>query len=148
MDTLEKWDKRFLDLAGTIAQWSKDPSTKVGSVITRGNQIVSLGYNGFPVGVNDDPGRYADREFKLRAILHAEVNAIMHAHEDLHDCTIYTWPMPPCSNCAAQIIQSGINRIVSIKPTQEQNERWHNSLQTANQIYEDVGIELCLYHPP
>jgi dCMP deaminase len=27
------WDKRFLDLAEHVAQWSKDPRTKVGAVI-------------------------------------------------------------------------------------------------------------------
>ena len=142
---IEKWDKRFLKMAETIAQWSKDPSTKVGSVITRGNQIISLGYNGFAVGVNDDPERYADRDFKLAAVLHAEVNAIMYAHEDLRDCTIYTWPMPPCSRCAAQIIQVGIDRVVSIKPTREQEKRWANSFEIAETMYNDVGVSAMLY---
>ena len=50
----EKWHKRFLDLAEHVAQWSKDPSTKVGSVITDGGRkIVSLGYNGLPMYVDD-----------------------------------------------------------------------------------------------
>jgi Deoxycytidylate deaminase len=29
---IDKWDARFLDLAVYIADWSKDPSTKVGAV--------------------------------------------------------------------------------------------------------------------
>lgn len=45
---MNKWDKRFLELAAFIAEWSKDPSTKCGAVITDGKQIVSQGFNGFP----------------------------------------------------------------------------------------------------
>lgn len=33
IDDLNKWDRRFLDLASHIASWSKDPNTKVGSKI-------------------------------------------------------------------------------------------------------------------
>ena len=142
---IEKWDKRFLNLAKAVAQWSKDPSTKVGAVITRGNRIISLGYNGFAAGVVDAPERYVDRDFKLAAVLHAEVNAIMYAREDLQNCTIYTWPMPPCSRCAAQIIQSGITRVVSIDPTEEQKERWADSFEVAKQMYDDIGTSEMLY---
>ena len=141
----EKWDKRFLILAQMIAQWSKDPSTKVGAVITHGKRIVSLGFNGFAAGINDLNSRYKNRDFKLAAIIHAENNAIMYAHEDLHDCTIYTWPMPPCSKCAAQIIQVGINRIVSIEPTQAQENRWRKSFNISQAMYNDVGIDIVFY---
>jgi dCMP deaminase len=45
-----KWIVRFLDLARTVSQWSKDPSTKVGAVIADNQQrVVSLGFNGFPL---------------------------------------------------------------------------------------------------
>jgi len=46
----EKWDNRFLDLCEHVSEWSKDPSTKVGAVITEGIHIVSIGYNGLPSG--------------------------------------------------------------------------------------------------
>ena len=130
-----KWHKRFLKLSETISQWSKDPSTKVGSVITRGNRIVSLGYNGFAAGVRDIQERYDDREWK------AEENCIIFAK----GCTIYTWPMPPCSNCAAKIIQCGITRVVSIKPTEAQAERWGKSFDIARAMYEDAGVSLVLW---
>jgi len=32
---IDKWDARFLDLAIYVADWSKDPSTKVGAVLVR-----------------------------------------------------------------------------------------------------------------
>ncbi|NBV65073.1 MAG: hypothetical protein EBR71_11560, partial [Planctomycetes bacterium] len=45
--TSEKWDRRFLQLADQIAQWSKDPSRGVGAVIVSGSrQVVATGFNG------------------------------------------------------------------------------------------------------
>jgi len=38
----EKWDKRFLDLAEFVALWSKDPSTKCGSVIVDDNKTTVI----------------------------------------------------------------------------------------------------------
>jgi dCMP deaminase len=134
-----KWDTRFLQLARTVAQWSKDPSTKVGAAITHGNRIVSLGYNGFAAGVNDDPARYQDRDFKMAGIIHAEENCLLYSRGSVQGCTIYTWPMPPCSNCAAKIIQAGIYRVVSIEPTAEQMDRWRRSFEIAEAMYQDAG---------
>ena len=60
------WDRRFMELAAFYARWSKDPSTQVGAVITRGKQQVSQGYNGFPAGVADLPERLANRVYANR----------------------------------------------------------------------------------
>ena len=50
------WDMRFAQLAKLVSLWSKDPSTKVGSVIVRPDKtIASVGFNGFPKGVPDEP---------------------------------------------------------------------------------------------
>ena len=52
---IANWDLRFFGLAEHVAQWSKDPSTKVGAVIVNDlKQVLSLGYNGFPRGCSDD----------------------------------------------------------------------------------------------
>ena len=48
------------NLAKHIGSWSKDPSTKVGAVIVDDkNRIVSVGYNGFPRGVEDSEKDFA-----------------------------------------------------------------------------------------
>ena len=61
----KKWDKRFIELADHVAQWSRDPSTKVGAVIVRTDKTVaSMGFNGFPRGVDDAEGRYLDKPTK------------------------------------------------------------------------------------
>jgi len=65
-----KWDKRFLELAKLIGSWSKDPSTQVGAVIVdENNRLVSVGYNGFPIGIEDNQ-RLFDREEKYDIIVH------------------------------------------------------------------------------
>lgn len=111
--TISGWDERFLDLALHVAQWSKDPSTKVGAVIVRPDKrIVSLGYNGFPRGVCDHEERYAERAVKYKFVSHAERNALDNVSEDVTGCTLYS-TLQPCPECAKSIIQKGIKRVVT-----------------------------------
>ena len=77
---MNKWDKRFLELAKQIASWSKDPSTQVGCVVVGPDrEIRSTGFNGLPRGIEDSEDRLNNREIKYPMICHAEENAIMHA---------------------------------------------------------------------
>ena len=49
------WDARFLELATNVSSWSKDRSTGTGAIIVDDHKdIVSIGYNGFPRGCDDD----------------------------------------------------------------------------------------------
>lgn len=136
----EKWDKRFLDLAKHVANWSRDPSTQVGAVITRGKFVVSLGYNGFPAKCSDDETLYNDRKIKYARILHGEMNAILSAKQDLAGCTIYVHPFMPCSQCAAAIIQTGIIRVVTICPSNELKIRWGQSMKETTALFAEAGI--------
>lgn len=136
------WDKRYIDMAKHISEWSKDPSTKAGVVITKpNNQPVSFGVNGFPKGVEDSEERFNDRDLKYKMAIHAEENAIFFSKADLEGCTIYTYPLQPCSLCASKIIQTGIKRVVSVK---SQNDRWKNSFKLAEQLFKEAGVELVL----
>lgn len=140
---MAKWDRRFLDLARTVAAWSRDPSTQVGAVIVRPDRtIASLGYNGLPRGVLDDPARLDDRATKLAMTVHAELNAILSAREPLHGCTVFVWPLPPCSHCAAALIQAGVAEIVSPSPAPAAAERWAASFNAARQMFAEAGVAL------
>ena len=77
---IEKWDQRFCDLAKYVSDWSKDPNAKVGAVVfsKRGGDI-AIGYNGFPMGVEDTVDRLDDQEVKLELVVHAEQNALIAA---------------------------------------------------------------------
>lgn len=139
---MNKWDGRFLELAELVSTWSHDPSTKCGSVITKGKRIVSMGFNGFPAGCRDDC--YDDRERKLLRVLHAEVNAILFAGRDLAGCTIYVHPFQPCASCMAMIIQSGITRVITRKAPDDKLARWKNNFEESQRLAEEAGIELVI----
>lgn len=136
---MTNWDHRFLAMAQLVATWSKDPSTKVGSVITDGKRIVSLGFNGFPAGTDDDPSIYDDRERKYRRVLHAEQNAMSFAKRDLTGCTIYI-THAPCARCAAQIVQEGIKRVVSPSPNADFLIRWKDDISEARAMFKEAKV--------
>jgi dCMP deaminase len=141
--TKEWWDLWYLDLAKQISTASKDPSTKVGSVIVdNNNRIVSVGYNGFPVGIEDTEERLNNREVKYKIVIHAERNSLLFARGPVENCTIYTWPFMPCSVCAGMIIQSGISRVVSFK---SDNPRWEEEFKLSKELFAESGIELSLF---
>ena len=138
---LGKWDNRFMELAQHVAQWSKDPNTKVGAVIVDENRcVVSLGFNGFPRGVSDAETNYEDRDIKLSMIVHAEINAILTANRSVRGLTLYS-SMFTCSECAKMIIQSGIKRVVAPVP---KSERWQKSFDISMKMYNDAEIKVEL----
>lgn len=139
---MNKWDKRFLQLAQLVAQWSKDPATQVGSVIVNERkQILGIGFNGFPRGVEDKPEMYTDRNIKLMYVSHAERNALDNCLVDLFSqnavlyCTLF-----PCTDCAKGIIQRGIKRVVSFYP---ESDRFAPDIST--DMLKQAGVELTLY---
>lgn len=134
-----KWDERFFDIAELVASWSKDPSTKVGAVIVRPDRtIASVGYNGFPRGVDDT---YTTREDKLMRTVHAEANAILSAREPLQGYTLYVTPLHPCANCSGLIIQSGIKE-VHYKVYAPSSALWEDHYRAMNTMFVHAGIEL------
>ncbi len=140
---LDKWDHRFLILAEHISEWSKDPSTKVGAVIThtRSKRVVSMGFNGLPAGVEDTEERLDDRDTKYEMVVHAEQNALMFAGDRAEGCTLYVHPLPPCARCAVMIIQAGIVRIVSDQPDFE-HDRWGEQAKIADAMFREAGLQV------
>lgn len=134
------WNLRFLALADHVAQWSKDPSTKVGAVIVRPNLTVcSMGYNGLPRKIKDDE-RLNDRAVKYEIVVHAEDNALLMTREDLSGYYIYT-TLPPCSRCAARIIQSGIVAVYSYEPP----EHWRENCRLADELLREARMHPIWY---
>jgi dCMP deaminase len=136
------WDQRFLDLAEHIAQWSKDPSTKVGAVIVdEKKRVISVGYNGFPRGVDDSPERYEDRPTKHLFVAHAERNALDNAPLMVDGCTLYC-TLEPCIGCAKGIIQKGIKRVVTYATSREDTFNW----ATTRVAFAEAGVELTYFY--
>ena len=142
---INKWDKRFLELAKTISGWSKDPSTKVGAVITNTkNRIISLGFNGYPRGVQDIG--LENREEKYAKVIHAELNSILFSKQDLCGCTLYVYPLIPCSACMGCIIQVGISKVVVlIDGDKTMIERWLKSNEIALNMAEQAKVGVMVY---
>ena len=108
------WDEYFMGIALLTAMRSKDPSSQVGAcIVSPENKILSLGYNGMPIGCDDDAMPW-EREgdpldTKYMYVCHAELNAILNsAHNNLKGARVYV-TLFPCNECAKAIIQSGRN---------------------------------------
>lgn len=121
------WDEYFMGVALLSAKRSKDPSTQVGAcIVNNKNKIVGAGYNGLPMGCDDDEfpwekqGEFLDTKYPY--ICHAELNAILNnIGMDLKDCKIYT-ALFPCNECTKAIIQSGIREVIYLSDKYEDND--------------------------
>ncbi len=138
-----KWDQRYLKLAYEVAQWSKDPSSKIGAVtVGAKGQVLSQGFNGFPRGLKDDFTRLHDRETKYKYVVHAEMNAIYNATYNgtsLDGATLYVYGLPICSECAKGVIQVGIKRVVM--PNQKMDGKWLDSWMTSMNFFDEAGVD-------
>lgn len=142
------WDQRFLDLAQHVAGWSKDPSTKVGAVIAdpADRRVLSMGFNGFPRGIADIPGRLNDRTLKLQFVAHAERNALDQAEQPVKGMTLYS-TLFPCAECCKSIIQRGIKRVHTCAPGSEQWKRWESSMRFSAVLLGEAGVQLTFSQP-
>ena len=111
------WDEYFMGVAKLAAFRSKDPNTQVGAcIVSDDNKILSMGYNGLPIGCSDDEfpwSREGDPlENKYIYTAHGELNAILNYRGgSLEGAKIYV-TLFPCNECAKAIIQSGIKTVV------------------------------------
>jgi dCMP deaminase len=139
---MANWDERFMNLARHVAEWSKDRSTKVGAVIVGpSNEVRSIGYNGFPRGVDDDVPARHERPEKYLWIEHAERNAIYNAARagiSVAGCKMYL-PWFPCMDCARAIVQSGIEMLVAIQPDVN-DPKWGGDFRRAIDLLKEAGI--------
>ena len=137
-----KWDRRYMQIAQTVATWSKDPSTKIGAVaIGEKGQVLCTGYNGFPRKIEDIPTRYAIRETKYKLVVHAEMNAIYNATYNgvsLDGATIYVYGLPVCSECAKGLIQTGIKKVVMHGQVED---RWKESWELTEKLFQETGVK-------
>lgn len=137
-DNYISWDEYFMGVALLSAKRSKDPSTQVGACIVNDkHKIVGAGYNGLPIGCNDDEfpwqkeGEFLDTKYPY--ICHAELNAILNnIGMDLRGCKIYT-ALFPCNECAKAIIQSGITEVIFLSDKYADNDVFRASRRMLDQ---------------
>lgn len=112
------WDEYFMGVAMLSGMRSKDPNTQVGCcIVSQDNKILSMGYNGFPIGCSDDEfpwEREGDDPLETKYVYstHSELNAILNYNGgSLAGAKLYV-SLFPCNECAKAIIQAGIAEIV------------------------------------
>lgn len=140
------WDEYFMGIALLSACRSKDNNTQVGACIVTGdNKILSLGYNGMPIGCDDDfmpwERNGAPLETKYMYVCHAELNAILNCPiGSMKGAKLYV-TLFPCNECAKAIIQSGIKEIVYM------SDKYSDSDQTlaSKKMFDMVGIKYREY---
>lgn len=145
------WHEFFLKMAELVSQKSKDRSTKIGAVIVGpDNEVRSVGFNGFPRGIDDDIGGRHERPAKYQWTEHAERNAIYNAARvgiPIAGCVMYvTGHAIACTDCARGIIQSGLTKIIGRKiqkePHRAKGQHWEADLQVAEQMLTEAFIML------
>ena len=151
------WDEYFMGVAQLAGFRSKDPNSQVGACIVSGdNKILSIGYNGFPVGCSDDefPWNREGEPYdsKYFYVTHAELNAILNYRGgSLEGSKVYV-TMFPCNECAKAIIQSGIREVIydcdkyADTPAVKASKRMMDASDVIYRQYQSTGrvIELRL----
>jgi dCMP deaminase len=139
------WDQRFMEMALLVAGWSKDTNTKVGAVVVGpGKELLTVGYNGFPRGVDDEVVTRYERPLKYLWTIHAEENAIFNASRigvSLAGATIYVNGNHgfPCAPCARAIVQCGIKRLVGLPPDMS-NEKYADEYRETIKMFQEAGV--------
>lgn len=152
MNYTEK-DKKFMaDARAFATNHSKDRSTKVGALILgKEKEPLSWGYNGFPRGVNDNKEDRHQRPVKYMWSEHAERNAIYNAARAgirLRGAHIYVTSLPPCTDCARAIIQSGISTVFleakAFDTTNERSKAWLENWPVALEMFREGKVEIVI----
>ena len=137
-----RWDVFYLKMAQLVSTMSKDPSTHTGAVIVRPDRSVcSVGFNGFPRVMPDNPEWYASREEKYSRIVHCEMNAMLFTNEVTAGYTLYTWPFASCDRCCVSMLQAGITRFVYPELPEDKKSRWEKPLKLTVQYIRESGMD-------
>lgn len=143
------WDSYFMGIALLSSMRSKDPSTSVGAcIVSENNKILSLGYNGMPIGCSDDEYPW-EREghpldTKYLYVCHAELNALLnYSGTNMKGAKVYT-TLFPCNECTKALIQSGIKEVIYMSDKYADTD----SVIAAKRMMDSVGIvyrsyEMC-----
>lgn len=140
------WDEYFMGIALNSAMRSKDPSTQVGACIADPQQkVVSIGYNGMPIGFDDEKSSWDIKEgldSKYLYVVHAELNAILNTRNGiaLRGCKLYV-TLFPCNECAKAIVQAGIQEVIYL----DDKYASQANFLASKRIFDVVGVKYRRY---
>lgn len=116
MNKQQKLDQLYMNIADRVSQQSYAVRLKVGAIIVKDDNIISMGWNGMPSGMPNVCEDMVDGKLVTKPqCLHSESNALMKLAKrggtGAENATIYT-TFSPCIECAKLIKQAGISRVV------------------------------------
>ena len=140
------WDEYFMGIALLSGERSKDPNSQVGAcIVSPDNKILSIGYNGFPIGCSDDEipwdreGDFVDTKYPY--VCHSELNAILnYTGSTLKQSRIYV-TLFPCNECAKAIIQPGINEVIYMSDKYKDTD----SVKVSKKMLDMAGVKYTQY---
>lgn len=106
----------MMDLAAKVSRMSTHEHYKMGAVIARRSKVVGVGSNHYKTHPRSNHPYQA---------IHAELQAILNAQEDVRGCDIYIYRKlktgalglaKPCPWCEKLLLQSGISRVFYTSP--------------------------------
>lgn len=143
-----KWDEYFMGIALLSAERSKDPSTCVGAcIVSEDNKILSVGYNGMPIGCSDDEFPWAKSgdpfDTKYLYVCHAEMNAILnYTGAYMKGAKLYV-TLFPCNECTKALIQKGIKEIIYLSDKYKDTD----AVRAAKRMMEASNVTYRAYNP-
>ena len=114
MPTQRQLDTVYINIAKEISSLSKCERAKVGAILVKDGNIISMSYNGTPSGMNNCCERNG---VTVQDVIHAEMGAILKAARSgyaVGGADLYL-TLSPCSECAKLILQSGVKRVVYLE---------------------------------
>lgn len=126
------WDEMFMKIAFILTERSSCLNSQIGAVlVTEDNDVISTGYNGSPINLpnctdlgicarKQDPFYESGKNLHLCNAVHAEINALLLAAKNGHQtrkAKLYCTHQP-CKECAKQIVNAGISRVLFAMPYQ------------------------------
>ena len=141
------WYRYFMNIAYNVGERSNCIRRQVGAVIVKDQNIISTGYNGTPIGVqncyeggcprcasNIPSGQGLD----TCLCVHAEQNAIAFAarHGTRTEGGVLYSTLRPCFGCLKESIQAGIAKIVYVEP--------YDYGSDLEKVYQQLLTESCL----
>ena len=140
------WDEYFMGVSKLAGMRSKDPNTQVGAcIVSHDNNILSMGYNGFPKGCSDDDFPWEREgdfgETKYAYVTHSELNAILNYRGGSLEGTKLYVSLFPCNECAKAIIQAGIKTVVFDSDKYSQTP----STKASKKMFDAAGVRYYQY---
>lgn len=134
---------RYYDLVIQEAKRSPD-ETKIGAVLLRDGEVIAIGHNRLPKGVEVSDERL-DNERKIDYILHAETGVISScAREGIatNNTAMIVAGKCICSECAKVLINAGVKKIYC--PPPDINSKWVESNRIALEVLKEANVEVVI----